>query len=239
MTTPERPESDPTAPDMTAAELALGVLDGEERAAALRRVLADPDFARDVARWRRHLSALFADWPDAEPGEAGEARTLAAIAPATGAPAPVSAGGRGWQWATGLSSLAAAALLVALVQRPVRLVPAPAPAPVAAPVPLVAVLHPEGAKPFGAIYDRATHEVRVAGGLAVPSGRDAELWAIGADGVPRALGLLARDGTGRVRVVGVKVGEGVTLAISIEPIGGSPKPTPTGPVVATGALTLI
>ena len=54
-----------------------------------------------------------------------------------------------------------------------------------------------------------------------------------------ALGLLARDGAGRVRVTNVPVGEGVTLAISIEPLGGSPKSTPTGPVVATGALTLI
>jgi anti-sigma-K factor RskA len=230
MTTPEPPVDG--APDMTAAELALGVLDGEERAAALRRTLADPAFAAEVARWRRYLSALFADWPEAEPGEGGEARVLAAIGRRRDE-------GSGWRWATGLSSLAAAALLVALIQRPVRLVPAPAPAPVAAPAPLVAILQPEGAKPFGAVYDRATREVRIAGGLVVPSGRDAELWAIPADGVPRALGLLTRDGAGRVRVTNVPVGEGVTLAISIEPLGGSPKPTPTGPVVATGALTLI
>ena len=231
MTTPE--PSGPE-PDMTAAELALGVLDREERAAAMRRVLADPGFAADVARWRRHLAALFADWPEALPDEGSERRILAAVAPAS------RSSSRLWPWATGLSTLAAAALLVALVQRPVRIVPAPAPPPVAAPAPLVAVLQPEGAKPFGAVYDRAAGEVRVAGGMSVPNGRDAELWAIGPDGVPRALGLLARDGAGRVRVArGVVVGEGVTLAISIEPIGGSPQATPTGPVVATGALTLI
>jgi anti-sigma-K factor RskA len=230
MTTPE--SSADSTPDMTAAELALGVLDGEERAAALRRMLADPVFAAEVARWRRHLSALFADWPEAEPAEGSEAQVMAAIDRR-------SSGARGWRWATAVSSLAAAGLLVALVQRPVRLVPAPAPAPVAAPAPLVAVFQPDGAKPFGAVYDRAAHEVRIAGGLAVPRGRDAELWAIPADGKPRALGLLARDGAGRVRVTNVPVGEGVTLAISIEPLGGSPKSTPTGPVVATGALTLI
>ncbi|MGJ3628226.1 hypothetical protein AB5I41_17070 [Sphingomonas sp. MMS24-JH45] len=56
------PEAD-TPIDMAAAELALGVLDGDERAAALRRVLAEPDFAREVARWRDYLAALFADWP--------------------------------------------------------------------------------------------------------------------------------------------------------------------------------
>ncbi|MGJ3628225.1 anti-sigma factor domain-containing protein [Sphingomonas sp. MMS24-JH45] len=118
--------------------------------------------------------------------------------------------------------------------------PAPAPPPVSAPEPLLAVLQPEGAKPFAALYDVGRREVRVAGGVAVPTGRDAELWAIGADGVPRALGLLPRDGAGRVRVAqGLVVAPGVTLAVSIEPVGGSPKATPTGPVVATGALTLI
>ncbi len=35
--------------DLTAAELALGVLDGDERTAAMRRVLDDPAFASNVA----------------------------------------------------------------------------------------------------------------------------------------------------------------------------------------------
>lgn len=223
----------PDEPDLTAAELALGVLDGEERAAALRRVVADPAFAREVERWRQYLAELFADWPEAEPGEQVERRVLAGPAATRGNAA------RPWRWATALSSLAAAALLVALVQRPVRLVPVPAPRPPAV-APLVAVLTPEDAKPFGAVFDRARGEVRLAGGLTVPAGRDAELWAIGSDGVPHALGLLARDGAGRVRVPPRQaIGAGVTLAISIEPLGGSPAATPTGPVVATGTLTAI
>ena len=49
--------------DVAAAELALGVLDGEERAAALRRMLAEPDFARDVERWRDHFAVMFAGSP--------------------------------------------------------------------------------------------------------------------------------------------------------------------------------
>ena len=50
MTDPIRPG--PAEPDVAAAELALGLLDGEERAAALRRMLAEPGFAREVERWR-------------------------------------------------------------------------------------------------------------------------------------------------------------------------------------------
>ena len=47
---------------MTAAELALGLLDGDERAAALRRVLADPAFAREVEDWRNRMAGLFDDF---------------------------------------------------------------------------------------------------------------------------------------------------------------------------------
>ena len=57
-----------------AGELALGVLDGEERAAALRRVIADPAFAREVERWRDRLSGLHEEWPEADPGPAAERR---------------------------------------------------------------------------------------------------------------------------------------------------------------------
>src|SRR6478752_4202357 len=56
-----------TDPDMAAAELALGVLDGEERGAALRRVLSEPGFAVDVERWRGYLAALFDLWPEVQP----------------------------------------------------------------------------------------------------------------------------------------------------------------------------
>ena len=49
-----------TGDDTAAAELALGVLDGDERAAALRRMIAEPAFAREVERWRDHFAVLFA-----------------------------------------------------------------------------------------------------------------------------------------------------------------------------------
>ena len=59
------PNPDPTLPpgadpDVAAAELALGLLEGDERAAALRRQLAEPAFAREVERWREHFGTLFA-----------------------------------------------------------------------------------------------------------------------------------------------------------------------------------
>lgn len=223
MTTPEDP-------DITAAELALGVLDGEERAAALRRMLAEPAFAREVERWRVRLASLHAEWPAAEPSSA-LARRVAAIPDADDP-------GRIWRWATVLASLAAAVLLALLVLRPSA--DPVAPPPVARAAPLMAVLTPEGGEPFAAMFDPATREVRLGGAVAVPPARVAQLWAIGGDGVPHAAGLLRRaSGERLVLAEALAVGAGTTLAISIEPLGGSPKPTPTGPVVATGKLAAI
>jgi len=222
--------------DMTAAELALGVLDGRDRADALRRLLSDPAFAHEVAEWRARLDGLFLTLPSVEPGSAVDRRVLAGIRD----PAPPKGVGAGrWKAATALSTAAAAALLGVLILRPTQ-PPAP-PAPLPARVverPLVAVIAPQKGEPFSALYDRASGEVRLTGAVVVPRGRAAELWAIGADGVPQALGLIADD-TGRgVRVRSVTVRAGTTLAISIEPEGGSPGPLPTGPVVATGKLVI-
>lgn len=217
-------------PEMTAGELALGLLEGDERAAALRRMLAEPDFAREVETWRMRLAGLYDIWPEAMPGP-DVARRIAAI-PDGGR----DTAGR-WRWLAALSSAAAAVLLGVVVLRPDPIVPAPvlqvAPS-------LVAVFTPEGGDPFGAVFDPRTRMVRLAGAVAVPADRVAELWAIGGDGVPHAAGLLT-EGVGRRLILaqGVGVAAGTTFAISIEPVGGSPKPTPTGPVVATGKLTAI
>jgi len=242
MASPDRPGSidGPALPDMTAAELALGVLDGEARAQALRRVLAEPDFAREVADWRARLDGLSLNVAEVDPGPDVARRVLGAVG---GGAASVALPGRargtrGWKVATSLSTAAAAVLLGLLVLRPPQIVQVPAqPAP-AAELPLVAVIAPQAGEAFSAVYDRASRQVRLTGAVTVPRGRTAELWAIGADGVPRALGLLPNRAGGRVTVRSVDVLPGTTLAISIEPLGGSPEPTPTGPVVATGKLVI-
>ena len=64
---------------------------------------------------------------------------------------------------------------------------------------------------------------------------------IGGDATPHALGLLG-DGDNALILTGVDAARlvaGATLAVSDEPPGGSPQPTPTGPVVATGALRAV
>ena len=71
--------------------------------------------------------------------------------------------------------------------------------------------------------------------------RSAELWVIAGDGVPHSLGLLPASG-GSMPVGAAnrpRLAAGVTLAVSLEPIGGSPTGLPTGPVVAKGTLSRV
>jgi anti-sigma-K factor RskA len=80
----------------------------------------------------------------------------------------------------------------------------------------------------------------VAGNLPGDARHSHELWVIPADGTPRSLGTLGTDKQSHKRLadtLATLLQQGATIAISVEPRGGSPTGSPTGPVVASGALT--
>ena len=73
--------------------------------------------------------------------------------------------------------------------------------------------------------------------VAVRADRSLELWAVPTGAAPRSLGLLS--GTGGVLALRAKVLAGAdTLAVTVEPPGGSPTGAPTGPIVYAGKFTL-
>lgn len=286
---------DEVAPDMTAAELALGVLEGEERAAAMRRVLAEPAFARSVEQWRSHLAVLFDVWPAIETRDilARIERTL--DAPVASIPVmPRRAPSRLWPGLAALSSIAAAGLLVMLVTRPVPTPPVPTPpvptavpsapigrptavavvplpvpsqsasrqpaappppaqtpavrpptvgvAPAAGPMLVASIVAEKDGNAVTAVYDPRAGALRLTQAALADADRSAELWVIGGDGVPHSLGLLHAAGTTRFALTPdnrTRIAAGAVLAVSLEPIGGSPTGLPTGPVVAKGALSKV
>ena len=216
-----------------AGEYVLGTLDADERRAAEARVAADPAFRTAVAEWEKRLQPLADTVPEVSPPAAVLARIMAAI---DAAPAAASAGGnvvalrrsvRRWQITTVLMGAAAAVLAAVVVLD--RTAPTPQSQ-------FVAVLTAEGAKPaFVAMVDTAkgTISVRRVASEAPPD-KSYELWAIEPNAAPKSLGLLEQASLSRALPV-APTGK-ATLAISLEPKGGSPTGAPTGPVVFSGAL---
>jgi anti-sigma-K factor RskA len=222
----------PDETDLTAAELALGVLEGDEYRAASQRLLADPAFARDVARWRRHLAGFYLEVEPATPSRELE-RKILAVGDNDNRPAGP------WRAIAGVAGIAAAVLLTVVITRPDTPPPVVSRPSQRAPL-LFAVLTPEKAAPITAFFDPNTRTLKLRDAPSVTSGKDAQLWAIGSDGVPHAAGLLSQGRAAPLKISPqVAMAAGTTLAISVEPKGGSPKPTPTGPVIAAGQLTKI
>ena len=248
MTDQRHPDTpDDAGPDMMAAELALGVLDGDARATAMRRVLSEPGFARSVEQWRGYLAQLFERWPSvAAPDILPQIEQ--SIDRMTDPAVVVAAHPRGnrlWPSLAVLSSIAAAGLLVILLLRPIPMptVPAPRPnAPVAVALPtLVAALQPDGkGAPMTVVYDQRSGALRLTETTLARADHTAQLWVIPGDGTPRSLGLL-QDRGGTALALGAALrahlAPGATLAVSIEPLGGSKTGLPTGPVVAKGVLS--
>lgn len=233
------------APDTAAAELALGLLDGAERADALRRALAEPAFAAEVERWRTQFAALIPAVPDATPGDGLFARVEASIAPAP-APAELAPLRRSWAWPSiaGITSIAAALMLAVVLTRPATVVVAPPDRPTA-PALLAAAVVPTAQKSGGAgdavsaVYDPDSGSLRLTAAALADARHAAELWVIGGDGVPHSLGLLHGGAVTALVVAPAdrsRLAATAVLAVSIEPVGGSPTGLPTGPVVAKGVL---
>ncbi len=76
---------------------------------------------------------------------------------------------------------------------------------------------------------------------AVDQGRSLQLWAIAEHALPVSLGVIPVGGSGKVELneaQQVLLDRPVTLAVSLEPQGGSPTGQPTGPVLYKGVLTV-
>jgi anti-sigma-K factor RskA len=223
-----------------AAEHALGVLAGAERAAAEIRMARDPAFAALVEAWRERLTPLLDAVAAAQPAP-HVWRAIERALPANDNARSL----RFWRGATiGALGLAAASLAVTVMlatRPPVGLAPA------AMPAVLNASLTSEssGRPMFVAAYDPARKMLMITS--LVPPGGDPrhvhQLWLIPADGKPHSLGMIA-PGTSKAMPMPdpmtPMLQPGAALAISVEPPGGSPlKTAPSGPIAAEGRLNRI
>jgi anti-sigma-K factor RskA len=220
--------------ELLAAELAFGLIDSEERPAAEARLSRDLAFATAHARWQDYAAAMFG-----EPGEAPRPGVWSAIEarlPANDT-APSKATLRWWQAGTLVATAAAVVLGVMSVQKPAPLI-VKVPVAQAPTAPMVAVL--TGKTGFVTVsFDPATGRMTSAANGIDIGDHAPELWVIPADGKPRSMGVMNASGPSWAAVPASAVAAlsaGVTIAVSVEPIGGSPTGLPTGPVILTGKM---
>lgn len=215
----------PELRDRLAAEYALGTLRGRARERLRRWMRDDPALAQEVAAWEARLAPL----AEAVEPVAPPARVWTAVQSRLDAGRKMSFSV--WK-ALGLAAGGAAAALIAVA---VLLPPRDA-----APAAYVAVLSdPKTSRAvLVATAGQADKVLRVNTldpAIQVP-GRSLELWALPRDGKPKSLGLVGAE-RAVLRLADTaerSLGNVPTLAISLEPQGGSPSGQPTGPVLYSG-----
>jgi anti-sigma-K factor RskA len=224
-------ETDRDELDALAGEYVLGTLGADERRAAEARLAADAAFEAAVAAWEKRLQPLADALPAVEPPGGVLDKVLARI---DGMP-----GFRGenvvrlrravqrWQLTSAVMAAAASILagvvLLDLTAPPVRQSE------------YVAVLTSEGAAPqFVASIniDTGMMSLRQVTG-SMPADKSYELWAIEPGKAPKSMGLVEQASL--TMPMDHAAGD-LTLAISLEPKGGSTTGAPTGPVMFSGTL---
>jgi len=218
----ERPE----LLDRLAAEYALGTLRGHARR-RFERLCVDSGAARSaVHRWEDHWSALSRTLPPVQPSPQVWAAVSRRLYGDDIAAPPRASRWRAWQ-------LAAAAALVAVVITAgliMRQLAPPA-------LPTLAILGTDSAHPVWRLERRlplTALTIEVVGTVPKAAGKSYELWALPRGGGPVSLGLLPAAGSAertlseRQRTALLAADK---VAVSVEPAGGSPTGSPTGPIV--------
>jgi anti-sigma-K factor RskA len=235
--------------DLLAAELALGLLEGDELAEARRREAEDSAFARAVDAWNERfapmLDAIPSEQPRADLWDRISARLQTRDSNVVSIE-PIRRRANIWRaYSLGVTALAASLAFV-LAFDVMNDSPAvqPPPAASASEPTLVATLTAEdGPSRLVISYDRPSETLLVAPAeLTGAAGHEHELWLLPPSGNPRSLGIVRLGAPQRLRVpaeLAAALRTDASLAVSVEPTGGSPTGLPTGPVIASGPLQKI
>ena len=217
-------------PDRLAAEYVLGTLTGGARRRFDALLPAHPTLRHAVAGWEKRLLPMALKAEPVQPAQA----VWSAIEGKLGWAAPAAASKtsslrlRFWQAFAAVATVAAVVLGTSTR------------APVSTEAPMIVVLHAtKGTETLVAGLSPDRHELSIQPlqKVSLTSDQSLELWALKKDGPPTSLGVIASD---KLTALSKKTLPKDTkgLAVSLEPLGGSPTGAPTGPVLFVGELTL-
>jgi len=214
-------------PDRLAAEYVLGTLRGGARRRFDALLPAHPALRSAVAAWEARLLPMALKAAPLAPPE----RVWNGIEAALGWGAAATPGAtrelRFWRLLSATASLVALTFAMML-----RLAPTEAP--------MIVVLHAtQGTQTLvaGLSRDRRELSIQPLQPVALTPQQSLELWALPKAGAPRSLGLIAGDKLTPLARRSLPA-DTKALAVSLEPLGGSPTGAPTGPVLFVGDLTL-
>lgn len=229
----------PEGDDFVAAEYVLGVLPDQERQDAARRIETDASFARLVSDWQNRFDPLNVQFqPVTAPSYLKSQIDQRLFGIDSGR---VAAGASFWNSLAFWRTVAVAALALVLFnfgREYVLRQTGPAPAQLVA-----SMASDNGPMRSLAVFDSKSRKLRVtlvSGDI--PQNKSLELWLIAGKDAPVSLGVLKSPKVTEFDVpapTAAKLRDGTTLAISVEPAGGSPSGAPTGAVVAAGAVSSI
>ena len=207
-----------------AAEYAMGLLTGNELRMFEARLRRDDILLGEVQDWQEHLSAMTDDI-DVRPPRSVKKQLQKRL---FGTPRRALVL---WQALTGAAATACVVLVLLFFAQP-----APQPDPIYA----AEIVAEDESLRVLAVFDGDNLRLSRTAGAPRP-GRAFELWLIAGDDAPVSLGVIT-DATNSVTQVPddmrLAFATGV-LAISDEPLGGSPTGQPTGDVLAIGPITAL
>jgi anti-sigma-K factor RskA len=249
----------PQERDALAGEYVLGLIEGAELAAFVRRLDGDSDLAAAVESWRRHFAAIDATarpidpsaalWPRIEGEIAGLSQSAAKVAPATPVAAtmvrpqpethrPVQSGLASWwnslfvwRGAALAGALAAIVLAIGLVGALDRAKRQPL---------MVAVLLTEASVAAAVVNTFSDGRVEMVPlqNITIPEGKALEIWTLWDRSVgPRSVGVIQSARSTVLKLDQLPLGRDQLFEITIENATGSPTGRPTGPVVAKGTTS--
>ncbi|SNY90906.1 Anti-sigma-K factor RskA [Cohaesibacter sp. ES.047] len=221
---------------LLAAEYALGVLPHDERQVFSARLERETDLRQEVAFWDAHYEPLSDLIEPVTPPATLYAKIEEQLFDSSSEKKAGLWSSLGFWRGLTFASLIGFALMTSVLVVTLRMPDAPGPS-------YVAELSGDaGAVRLVALYEEQTGQLRLnrTQGVAAPE-RDFELWLIAGENAPVSLGVLPEE-TQAVLTVPESLKAklpGSVLAISDEPAGGSPTGEVTGPVLATGNVSVI